>query len=365
MKFNKDRDWLYNEYIVKKRKIKDIAADCGLRVGGLKCLLTKYNIRRPKFPLTRELLYKDVYEDKLTSEEIAQKYSVGLTSVYRHLRKYRFTIQAESKPYSSYDSTKDELICALYLEDRISATEIAKIVGISVKGVYNHLYKNGIKPRNFSEAQWLYRGKEIPEELFDRNSLYELYVIRRISKRDIAKQYNCDPCVVDRLLKKFNIPIRGVSESKIGLYVGDKHPNWKGGISTLNARLRQYTMDYLSPLAAKRDNYTCQLCGKTHTILHVHHKKPFSTILSKILSEHPDLDPIEDVNKLFEICIKDAELNDLDNLITYCKDCHFYKVHKYGNLLADNKPIELLESPEKENQQPSTICEGSKTIEKQ
>ena len=365
MKFNKDRDWLIDEYIVKGRKVKDIARDCGMKVGGLKCLLTRLNIRKPEFPLTKECLHREVYENRLSSEQIAEKYSIGLTSVYRHLKKYGYSIQAAPKLYSSYDSTKDELICSLYLEDKISAVEIAKIAGMSIKGVYNHLYKNGIKPRSLSEAQWLYRGKEIPEELFNRDSLYELYITRRLSKKDIAEQYNCDPCVIDRLLKSFGIPVRNNSEAKIGLYIGDKHPNWKGGLATLSARLRQYTMDHLSPIAARRDNYTCQLCGKTHTILHVHHIKHFSEILARILAEHPDLDPIKNVNELFEIGIKDKELNDIDNLITYCKDCHLHKIHKYGNLLADDKPIELLESPMKENQQPSTLSEGSKTIEKQ
>ena len=37
--------------------------------------------------------------------------------------------------------------------------------------------------------------------------------------------YNCDPGIFDTVLKKLGIPIRGDSESKIGLFIGPKHPN--------------------------------------------------------------------------------------------------------------------------------------------
>lgn len=56
----------------------------------------------------------------------------------------------------------------------------------------------------------------------------------------------------------------------------------------------------------------------------------------------------------------------LNNLITYCKDCHFYKIHGYQRkeekLQALQKSPELLETPEMDNQQPSIINTGSTTI---
>ena len=68
----------------------------------------------------------------------------------------------------------------------------------------------------------------------------ELYINKRLSKKDIAKMYNCDPCAVDLALRKLNIAVRGSSEAHKGLMVGDKHPNWKGGITALHKRLREY-----------------------------------------------------------------------------------------------------------------------------
>ena len=54
--------------------------------------------------------------------------------------------------------------------------------------------------------------------------------------------------------------LKQMSESHIGLLVGDKHPNWKGGIARL-----PYPFEFdreLKTRINKRDNYTCQNCGK-------------------------------------------------------------------------------------------------------
>ena len=41
------------------------------------------------------------------------------------------------------------------------------------------------------------------------------------------------------------------------------------------------------------------------------------------------MDIIEDREKMYDIITHDPRFLDIDNLITYCKDCHFYKIHKY------------------------------------
>lgn len=70
------------------------------------------------------------------------------------------------------------------------------------------------------------------------------------------------------------------------------------------------------------------MCGSKKE-LHVHHKKHFSDILSRIITEHPELNPIDNINELYDIATHDSEFNDLNNLVTLCKECHFYKVHNY------------------------------------
>lgn len=53
MKFNKTKEWLIEEYIVKNRKLADVANDCGLKPAGLRCVLSKFNIKKEKFTITK------------------------------------------------------------------------------------------------------------------------------------------------------------------------------------------------------------------------------------------------------------------------------------------------------------------------
>lgn len=83
---------------------------------------------------------------------------------------------------------------------------------------------------------------------------------------------------------------------------GEDHPSWKGGYKPY------YGPSWLPArrAARERDEYKCQRCGMADQEhierfgqeLHVHHIRPLRT---------------------FE---KHAGANDLDNLITLCRDCH-------------------------------------------
>lgn len=94
----------------------------------------------------------------------------------------------------------------------------------------------------------------------------------------------------------------GNRSGKHSTYCGDKHHNWKGGISHRNNNLR-HTLEYRlwRTSVFERDDYTCVFCGLKSgngkaVTLHADHIKPFS---------------------LYE------ELRfDLNNGRTLCIDCH-------------------------------------------
>jgi 5-methylcytosine-specific restriction endonuclease McrA len=57
----------------------------------------------------------------------------------------------------------------------------------------------------------------------------------------------------------------------------EKNPNWQGGITPINEAIRKTTEYRMWRVSVfKRDDYTCQICGKRGGRLHADHIKPFS-----------------------------------------------------------------------------------------
>ena len=106
---------------------------------------------------------------------------------------------------------------------------------------------------------------------------------------------------------------------------GADHPQWKGGVSTINqlarADRRLYT-DWKYPIL-ERDGFKCTKCGNTHD-LHVHHdKETFSEIMMKVITNE-DLLLIEDNDKKREFVerITNYHVKNLVPGVTLCHDCH-------------------------------------------
>jgi len=270
---------------------------------------------------------KELFKRCVPVKNIAEQLGVGRKAVDRKIKELGLVRPRSMMSREQYDDSKDKRIVELYNCGN-SPNEIAEIVGLSRCSVKNHLKHCEIVLRDISNGLFLHNGKKFPEELKNYETLYDMYVVQRLSKKDIAETFNVAPSVINRCLKLYNIHVRGDSEAKFGLMKGETHPNWKGGRTSLYARLREFFGVHQTQEVLKRDHYKCQMCGSEHK-LQVHHIRHFKNIFEEILSEHKDLSLKDNENELYDIITKDDRFNDLENLITYCKECHLYKVHNY------------------------------------
>ena|GEM_PF-5850571 len=85
----------------------------------------------------------------------------------------------------------------------------------------------------------------------------------------------------------------------------------------------------------ERDDFTCRLTGQRGGKLHVHPIRSFSKILAEFLACHADLDPEQDVDRLFALALDYGPLWDTDNGMTLLASAH-RRVHanKVGPALA-------------------------------
>ena len=81
------------------------------------------------------------------------------------------------------------------------------------------------------------------------------------------------------------------------MLAGEKHFNWKGGVTPENEKVRKSTEYKLwRNHIYERDGYECQICGELGGVLHANHIKKFA--------DYPEL-------RL-----------EASNGITLCKSCH-------------------------------------------
>lgn len=343
-----DKDWLYNEYVIKDRSSKDIADEYGCKPNTIQSWLSKHKIkkkivRQPK-PPTKQYQFKDyLYNEHIINKksiaQIARENNVSSDTIRRYLIQYNIDYWVTT-PTSILTQDDINNIIYLYKDCKISANQISKQYNTDHSVIIRALKRNNIPIRNQSETQFAKNKKEIDDRFNDKNWLYKVHWEENKSCKEIGDMLGVDAGTMRRQMHRLGLQTKNNSESKIGLMSGDKHPNWKGGKTELNQLLREYFHINLAPIVAERDNYTCQLCGATHTVLHVHHIKHFADIVDEILKEHSNLNPdnSQDKIKLYDICVQDKRFLDENNLITLCKTCHQHKIH--GKTISSQASIE-------------------------
>lgn len=341
-----DKDWLYEQYVLKDRSTQDIADEYGCVQNTVQCWLAKHGIkknvvrhRKPKHKYEEyDYLYNASVVEHKSIASIAKENNVSYDTIHYHLQKNNIIADSlvHTKKYSKEDVDK---MISLYCDDGYSANKIAGMFGTDHNTIIRALKARGIKTRGLSEAQLNILGKSFCDDLMSKEALQRLHWDEGKSCKEIGDMFGFDPGTIRRQMKRLGVKTRTNAESKIGLMIGEKHPNWKGGVTELNKLLREFFHTNLAPKIAERDGYKCQLCGKEHIPLHVHHIREFSEIVDEIINEHPDLNPdnTDDRWELYSIITADERFLDENNLITFCRDCHFYEIHNYKRKIISSQ----------------------------
>lgn len=122
------------------------------------------------------------------------------------------------------------------------------------------------------------------------------------------------------------------AHKKLGSFVKEKNPNWKGGVTPVvfalrtSTRMKVFRFDVL-----RRDRFMCQECGDDRGgNLEVDHIEPFSYIIENIKNEYGVAD-------LYEKALQWEPLWDLENGRTLCIPCH-KKTPTWGTKARFYKP---------------------------
>ena len=122
---------------------------------------------------------------------------------------------------------------------------------------------------------------------------------------------------------------------------GKEHPLWKGNRNfnkSVRVELRKWVKEKFF-----ESNFTCQICGKTKTELHVHHLKPLREIIDDYLNTHnltiEYLNGIEGSNEYFNIIqeIVNYHNENKDVGIVVCPECHNKLDKQYKRKTHDKK----------------------------
>lgn len=213
-----------------------------------------------------------------------------------------------------------------------SFRKTANICNISKSGVEYIL-----KQRNIEKFPRIRNGKEssirksidtninsASFKIRDFSTMNELYINKKMSLPEISKLLNISTSAIYNGLQQCGIKIRSRSEALNGkpkFYSrGEKHKDWKGGVSGWRKRARKLLNPYFVRPVMERDQFKCKWCNSTNKLVVHHHKRSFVEIVN--LFKNAGL-PEE------ELIYKIVNEHKLEDGITLCKICHdnYHKVN--------------------------------------
>ena len=171
----RNKEWLYEEYIIKNRTAKDIAQECGIHQRSLREWISVLKIpdkERPIVNLTKENLY-DLYRvQKMSTAEIGKLFGVTDGAILYWMKKFNIPSFTTSEAVNIY----------LYEKGGIEKARLSQ-------STMENRIKSSCRQRGISIED--FNGFSTTEQHMARNNTYYKEWVREVFKRD---NFTCQCC---------------------------------------------------------------------------------------------------------------------------------------------------------------------------
>lgn len=205
-----NKEWLYNEYIILNKSLKDIGDMLGVSISFVSKYIKHHNISKSyteafvknnnsiELLSNKTWLYEQYIVNKLTIQNISDILCCSCSFVIKHLKQHDIEIKT-NKTYNSnikYDLLENTAwLYDRYINDNMSVMDISKIINCSDATVISYLKKFNI----------IREDKLLP--LKDKDWLYKKYVECSHSTYSLADELNCCRTTISRWLNTHDIEI--------------------------------------------------------------------------------------------------------------------------------------------------------------
>lgn len=241
-----------------------------------------------KINITKDFLIQEYTQNKKATKRIAIDFGCGSTTIKRYLKRYNIlAIKRMKKEYFCKD-------CGVEISKKHRRCKPCSLKGEN-NPFFGRCHTEKTKEKIRKNSSYLF-GEDNPncKYYLGKGFLITEYIEKDKTTPQIAREIGCHSCTILRKIKFYNIPLKKHNVEKKKLFIREKNPNWRNGLSKLPYTF--YFTKELKEQIRKRDNYTCQLCGITeeeHLIL-------YGLVLS---IHHIDYDkPNCDDNNLITLC---------------------------------------------------------------
>jgi len=147
----------------------------------------------------------------------------------------------------------------------------------------------------------------------------EMYIDKRMTTTEIGRELGVDHSTVLTGLRFCGIPVRTISEANRGRSCpsmkGALNPAWNGGSTSWRKLAREgLNACFIRPVM-ERDGFACRWCGSKKKLVVHHDRRSFMDIVRLVQQNNPD----EPKSELVRAIIDEHELEDGTTL---CKPCH-------------------------------------------